>query len=47
MSYIQAYLVLAGLMALSASMVIAWCISTDERYMNNVWRDDNELRSKR
>ena len=43
MSYIQAFLVLAGLMVLSASMVIAWCISTDEKYMNNVWREDDEL----
>ena len=45
MSYIQAFLVLAGLMVLSASMVIAWCIATDEKYMNNVWRDgDDKLR---
>ena len=43
MSYIQAYLVLAGLMTLSASMVIAWCIATDEKYIKNVWRDDDEL----
>ena len=47
MSHIQAFLVLAGLMVLSASMVIAWCIATDEKYMNNVWREDNELRGKR
>ena len=46
MSYIQAFLVLAGLMVLSASMVIAWCIATDEKYMNNVWREDDELRRK-
>ena len=43
MSHIQAFLVLAGLMVLSASMVIAWCISTDEKYMKNVWKDDDEL----
>ena len=42
MSYVIAFLLLSGLMVASAAMVIAWCIATDERYMSNVWKDDNE-----
>lgn len=42
--YIKAYLVLGGLMVLSAVLVIAHCLSTDEKYMKNTWGDDDELR---
>lgn len=41
--YIKAYLVLAGLMVLSAVLVIAHCLATDERYLSGNWRDDDEL----
>lgn len=42
--YVKAYLVLAGLMVLSAVLVIAHCLATDERYLKNTWGDDDELR---
>ena len=41
--YIKAYLVLAGLMVLSAVLVIAHCLATDEKYLSDNWRDDDEL----
>ena len=46
MSYLQAILVLNGLMILSAVAFTVWCITTDERYMDT-WRDEDELRGKR
>ena len=42
--YIKAYLVLGGLMVLSAVLVIAHCLATDEKYMKNTWGDEDELR---
>ncbi len=41
----KAILVLNGLVILSAVAVVAWCIHTDDRYMDT-WRDEDELRSK-
>ena len=40
-AYQQAFLVLAGLMVLSACVVIVWCIATDDKYMDT-WRDNDE-----
>jgi len=45
-AYAQAVLVLTGLIVLSGAVVVAWCIATDERYMNT-WKDDHELRRRR
>ena len=42
-AYTKAYLVLTGLMVLSAVLVIAHCLATDEKYMSNTWRDNDEL----
>jgi hypothetical protein len=44
--YIFAATALALGSVLSAAIVIAWAIATDEKYMNNVWRDEDELRRK-
>ena len=41
MSHIAAFLLLNGLMIASAAMVVAWCIATDDRYMET-WRDGDE-----
>ena len=40
--YVKAYLVLAGLMVLSAVLVIAHCLATDEKYLSDNWRDEDE-----
>ena len=37
--YIQAFLVMAGLIVLSVSAVIWWCIATDDRYMQEFRRE--------
>ncbi len=41
MSHALAFLLLNGLMVASAVMVVAWCIATDDRYLDT-WRDNDE-----
>lgn len=39
----QIIFVLTGLVVLSGTAVVVWCIATDDRYMDN-WRDQDEKR---